>query len=519
MTYNVYLNEVVANLPRLLSLIDKDSTSESYGVADRFYWSWGLIDFGNGTFQGMAHGLSLLWKNQLWPYKTTKKKFIDRIDLLFIGTKKLMRNNGSLEESFPNEGSYCVTALVSFDLLCTLELLKNDIDEQTKKKWLDTIKPLINYLLRREETHAIISNHLATAIAAILRWNDFHYSDKTESHARALFNKMIKHQSSEGWYSEYGGPDPGYQTLCTHYLADIFNLRPNWEFNESIKKSLLFLSYFVHPDGSFGGLYGSRYTRFFYPSGILSFSSSFPEASVISDFMENSIKNKKVVTLSSIDEPNLIPTFNSYCLAAVVKQREVKRKIKKISKKLPFQGPVEQKFFRQSGIFIDKGKNHYTIVAGHKGGLSYHFKDKNKLVIMPGAVVKDKEGRLGSNHNVGSVSISKCKKILTINSPVTQMPKQLMRPWQFILLRVLAISFFRIFFFREITKKILVNKLIDQNKYWSAEVKTTIHLGRELYIHRELTKENKSFGLIEKKYFVPIHMASQGYWQIQDEDE
>ena len=138
---------------------------------------------------------------------------------------------------------------------------------------------------------------------------------------------------------------------------------------------------------------------------------------------------------------------------------------------------------------------------------------------MPGAVVKDKKGRLGSNHNVGSLSISKCNKILTINSPVTQMPKQLMRPWQFILLRVLAISFFRIFFFREITKKILVNKLIDQNKYWSTEVKTTIHLGRELSIHRELTKENKSFGLIEKKYFVPIHMASQGYWQIQDENE
>ena len=37
---------------------DNDQTSLSYGMGDRYHWAWGLIDFGNGTFQGAAHGLA-----------------------------------------------------------------------------------------------------------------------------------------------------------------------------------------------------------------------------------------------------------------------------------------------------------------------------------------------------------------------------------------------------------------------------------------------------------------------------
>ena len=32
--------------------------------------------------------------------------------------------------AFPNEGSYCVTALVAFDLLCAADLLRDDYGEE-----------------------------------------------------------------------------------------------------------------------------------------------------------------------------------------------------------------------------------------------------------------------------------------------------------------------------------------------------------------------------------------------------
>ncbi len=108
MTKNPYLEEIKINLPRLLSLFDIDQTSNSHGMGDRYHWAWGLIDFGNGTYQGAAHGLARLWQAGLWPYKTSKKNFIDRINSIFEAANNLKRKDGSLEESFPREGSYCV---------------------------------------------------------------------------------------------------------------------------------------------------------------------------------------------------------------------------------------------------------------------------------------------------------------------------------------------------------------------------------------------------------------------------
>ena len=84
---NLYLEEIVKNLPRILSLIDNDKTSCGYGLGDRYYWAWGLTDFGNGTFQGIANGLSQLWVSGLWPYQTSFNTFVERINS-FLGSQK-----------------------------------------------------------------------------------------------------------------------------------------------------------------------------------------------------------------------------------------------------------------------------------------------------------------------------------------------------------------------------------------------------------------------------------------------
>ena len=82
-------------------MFDNDRTSASYGLGDRYHWAWGLIDFGNGTFQGAAHGLARLWHSKMWPFDTSQKKFLSRINSIFEATNSLKRNDGSLEEAFP----------------------------------------------------------------------------------------------------------------------------------------------------------------------------------------------------------------------------------------------------------------------------------------------------------------------------------------------------------------------------------------------------------------------------------
>ena len=62
-----YLELIHLTLPRLLALFDTDASRETYGMGDRYHWAWGLIDFGNGTFQGAAHGLARLISADLLP--------------------------------------------------------------------------------------------------------------------------------------------------------------------------------------------------------------------------------------------------------------------------------------------------------------------------------------------------------------------------------------------------------------------------------------------------------------------
>jgi hypothetical protein len=514
---DAYIAEIRANLPRLLSLIDGDPTSKSFGVADRYYWAWGLIDFGNATFQGMAHGMARLWKHGLWPYPTSQEKFLDRIDALFVGAASLTRSDGSLEEAFPNEGSYCVTALVAFDLLVTLDLLDEQISNQKRSQWRNVIQALVGYLVRADETHAVISNHLATAVAALVRWHRLTGDEAPALRARQLMDRILDHQSEEGWFCEYQGADPGYQSLCTYYLADVHQLRPDWNLHGPLQKSIRFLWHFAHPDGSFGGVYGSRYTRFYYPAGFLALAGEIPEAAVLANFMEQSIGRRSVVTLSSMDEPNLVPAFNAYCWAAAM---SMQRYDSDPAANMALPSLVAEPFrveYPKAGLLVDRGPEHYTIISTTKGGAVYHYVNGVATIINAGVVVKSRNGEFGSSHGSSRAEHDRSANVITIASEIVPMPKQLPKPWQFMLLRLMGLTVFRFPAFREWVKRRLVRLLITGGKSWPVGSRRTIKLGRDLEVQDHLSRHSGYEILHGISSFVPIHMASQGYWQLQDE--
>lgn len=527
MTENPYLPELHANLPRLLSMFDADCTSRSYGMGDRYYWAWGLIDFGNGTFQGAAHGMARLWRHGLWPYDTPTEQFISRIDSLFNATANLTRKDGSLEEAFPNEGSYCVTALVAFDLLSAHDLLRPEIGEQMDSRWQAIVAPMIDYLKKADETHAMISNHLATAVAALARWHSLTQAFDAELRARQLLDRILLNQSEEGWFKEYEGADPGYQSLCIYYLADVHKIRPDWQLLEPLRRSIQFLWHFAHPDGSFGGLYGSRCTRFYYPAGVLALASEIPEAMVLADFMAQSIQHKRVVTLSAIDEPNFAPTFNSYCWAAALMAdnnslfSSVDAGNLENNLTLPaLDASLMRKHFPQAGLLINRGMQHYTIVSTHKGGVVYHFVAGKAKIQNAGIVVRHAGGALGSSQSYSTSNKTNLHgDTLEIRAAITPMPKQLPSPLQFIALRILCVSLFRFAALREWVKQQLVRMLITGAKPWPAWNTRVIQLGEKLTFTDEPSLPSGYAQCSDVKTFVPIHMASQGYWQVQDEEE
>ena len=517
---NPYTNQIQQTLPRLLALFDQDRTGKSLGIGDRFYWAWGLIDFPNGTFQGAVHGLARLWQSGLWPYQSDTESFIARLDSLVSGARFATRRNGSCEEAFPHESSYCVTALVAYDILSAAEILgSTDGNEKTLQRWRQTVAPMIDFLKSHDETHAIISNHLATAVAALTRWHRDTGDTDAEHKAQQLMRRILDHQSSEGWFEEYGGPDPGYQTLCLHYLADVHRIRPDWELLEPITRSLRFLWYCAHPDGSFGGVYGSRYTRFYYPSGILALADDIPEAAALAAHMARSIEANTVVTLAAMDEPNLIPMFNSYCWAAELCSQHEHAPQSSTTVLPCLRAAAARTQFPEAGLVVDQGPEHYTIVSTRLGGALSHFKHEQAAQHNTGVVVRDPKGRFGSTWVVAANAEKHLDgDTLIVDAPVGQMTKRLPDPAGFWMLRTICSTLFRFGPLREWAKRQLASWLITKVNRWPAKNVRTIELGYDLIVTDDTTADAGYVVMNDVANFVPIHMASQGYWQLQDEE-
>lgn len=514
---NPYMKEINDNLPRIIALFDSDQTSASYGMGDRFYWGWGLIDFGNGVFQGMAHGFARLWVNGIWPYPTTLQKMLKRIDSIFLGTNRLIRKNGSIDQAFPYESSFAGTGIVAFDLLSAIELMEPQVDQNQRAKWLQIINPMIQYLINADETHGIISNHLAACSAALAKWFSFTGDNDSYARSKTILERILHNQSEEGWFLEYNGADPGYQSLCTYYLASIYLKYPGLIALDPLKRSIRFLWHFAHPDGSFGGLYGSRSTRFFCPAGILALSPYIPEAMSLSYFMDKSIESKRVVTLSAIDEPNLGPMFNSYCWAASLWEKRNSDNLQPIPaiKKGAFRI-----YFKDAGFLIDKGRMHYTIVSTKKGGVTYHFVGDKMDLLDSGVVVTDKKGRWGSSQIFADNATSFEEDTIIIYSRISSMTKRLPGVFQFIALRCMSLLIFRLLpSVREVVKKLLASYLITRKNLWPIRNKRRIMLGEDLSIVDELHGLKPEHTLRHFSCHVAVHMASKGYWQIQDETE
>lgn len=507
---NKYKDIIAQNLPRLLNLYDMDQNSSSYGFGDRLYWGWKISDFVNGTYQGGLHTISIALKLNLIKEKTFILKTIDSI---IRAVKLIQGRDGSLEEAYPSEKSYCVTALVAFDILYSINHLKGTINDDLIQEYLEIIRPLIKFIVKADETHAFISNHLATAAAACIVWEKI--AGERVKRGYELLNLIYRNQSDEGWYLEYGGADPGYQTLCTHYLFLILENLNDERLLQSLRKNAAFLKYFIHPDGTIGGLYGSRNTEVLYPGGIIGLADKIEDFAHISSMLHQKNYFKHGVLPNMIDGNNFIPLLNSYAVAAMYYEKNKKiidRDFKKPTYDFEFC-----KMFGGAGIYIHSTKKYYSILNFKKGGTLKVFNKET------GNVDLEDGGIFGYLKNNKKFSTQQYDQTISFENKLIKckfylVNERFMTPISNIIIRFLALTVFRIRWLGELFKKNLVKMLMTG--------KTNIdgRLTREFkYLDdRIIVKENvippaKCIKFCHPGKSRSIHMASSGYHTIQQE--
>ncbi|WP_375752273.1 hypothetical protein [Vibrio sp. HN007] len=513
---NVFLDQVHRNLPRLLALFNNDTSSATYGVGDRYYWGWKLIDFPNGTFQAAVGGLSSLIKHNMLPDYINEERLIERIDSLFSGTRFILNKNGSLDEALPNEYSFCVTGLVAGELILAAENLKDRVDPTVLQRWVSIISPMIDFLEKQDEHHGVISNHLATNALALVRWSDF-TGENRDVRAKIWVNRILQHQSEEGWFSEYGGADFGYQTWCTSSLVEIFIRRKKWQLGDPIDKSITFLAHGAIPGGLWGGVYGSRMTRFVFPSGVYRLSNKSVVANKLSKFFYKSILDQQSVTLDVIDMGNFVPMFNDYVTCAVEFNRiSTIKEVCTLKQEylLPCERIEYRRVFSESGLLIDSGEDHYTLINLKKGGVGIHSSSSSGLFEIPAFVGKTKNGSIISNQLLDDNAtwyIDDGK--VTLKSETFYVDRPLPSAFKFIVLRGMSLTIFRSLKLGNMVKILLANLLISRKRRAKIKVERQVILGGDIQVYESVENATR----LHVNNFKQIHMASMGYWQKSDE--
>lgn len=496
---NPYLTVVERNLPRILSLISMDNASKSYGMVDRRYWAWKTIDFPNASMQAIASGIARLAKQNNLSKEFSDVRFEELAVEIIKAIKPMISKSGGLSEAFPHEKSFCVTGQVLADMLDALNVLKSNLAKTEFENLLEILEPLAIYLLKNEESHAIISNHLATSALGLVRWANLTNNFNTLNRADYFLQIIHNHASSEGWFLEYLGADPGYQSWALSSLTQIYFESAGLVEDSLLENGFKFIAQFALNDGSFANGAGARLTSFLFSLGPELFSARNDIAKFLSIFSRKYVNTRSYVTLDSIDDSNLAQFFNDS-----VRSAEQFDKFPAIES--GYQRP-EMSIFSEAGLIAKHSEKSSILISAVRGGWTCVAEVDKKKLIYPQTVMKNLKDELfiadATRHFelVGnSVVIRAGIKKLKNHSPSII---------KFIFLRIYILSFGKIKYFRELLKKILVRYLITQKTVKRGTLVRTIDFNSTLISD---SVENCDLVIVNGMESSPYHMASYGYW-------
>ncbi|MBI5418412.1 hypothetical protein HZA55_10820 [Candidatus Poribacteria bacterium] len=388
-----YRKIIIDFYPRLLSLVDRDKFSPLYGCFDKNFWLYKIItDFTSPMYQSGALALALHYtkefdgnilynQNEIKEYAIYAMKF----------WCQLQHKNGALDEWFPGEYSYNATAMTTADIADTYLLLRNKIDTVSKEKILSCLIKTGHWLVNHNDYLSSCSN--AAAIYALysiyLASENYSLAYIFKKHAEYMFDRLLMRQNKqEGWLPEYDGCDPCYMSSTIGYLAKYYIKANELEAVTPLKKAIEFISYFCHPDGSFGGEYGSRGGCVLDPVGLEICAKFSPHAHFVLKNYYNGINNKTALNPLHLDYKYALFFISRYIEAMLYHQPI------QVSYQNDFT-KFTKKYFPVADIGIRRNTNYYCITNLAKGGLFKLFHNNKFLFNDNGYYCILKNGTLG----------------------------------------------------------------------------------------------------------------------------
>lgn len=531
----VYKEFLLNAAPRLLSELDRDPTSITFGSFDREYWAWATKDFSNIDLQRAIYPLALLLVNNfegnVYFMQEKLREWIFAAVKFWINSQ---HKDGSFDHHYPNEYSYVGVAFTLYEIAeayRTMADLNLEIPDDLHDRWLHSMNLAASFLLKNEEKHAFISNHRAGAACALCSMFLITGNKKFSKKSFQIIRKIQSMQSKEGWYSEYSGADPGYQTLDTYYQANFYRLSEDKDTLKSIEASLKFLIYFFHPDGSVGGEYGSRNCPLYFPSGFEFLSPLIPEAEAITDLAIYAVKGDGTPTLLGMDIRNFVPMLSSYAQAFLLSSKNGDSSHKKAS--LPFEEEFEI-YWPESQLYVRSEQGLYSITSFSKGGVIKVFDIDKKELIASHCGYEGESDRVSFssqmlNHaDINASLFAHCsnrknapvKKIsLNFSTPFFVLnKKKIMTPSRFLLFRIFNLTVGKLRLINDLMRKyIIVWIFIYRKSEFPLRLHREFVFGNgDIEIFDTIELKSKSINIRRLSFvdiFTTIYMGSSKYFR------
>ena len=474
MTRDVFARVALDQIPKILTLLDRNPHSPTYGCFDRSFWQYKVIDFPAGMSQEFVYPLALAYHTDLpdniFYQQPVIKEWIEA-GIMYAAFSS--HKNGSCDDYFPYERA---AGAAAFSLLACIEsytLMGLDNPEA-----LHFFSKRADWLAHHQESGRL-TNHQALILLCLellskLLKSDYaprSLTDRWNQSKQEKLEQVLSWQNPEGWFQEYEGCDPGYHTLTISCLARVYELNPSNRLKDAIARAVILASQFVHPDGSYGGEYTSRNTYNFFPHGFELVGKWLPCALNINDRFLQGLQ-KGLGSCYADDRIIGHHTWN-YLLA----WRDF----------IPARPPLKPRrsgrfWLKEGGILIDRRGRTELYLALNKGGVFKLFRDGKlvasdtqfSLLIKDGKKIKNAVGHLVSNYQ----TIVEDNEVAIAGSLGWAKQKQ-MNSLNLIILRLVMLSVGRFFpnLIRKILQKILITgkqqapfkfsrRLLWQDEHW-----------------------------------------------------
>ncbi len=475
----VYLEGVNAKIAKLLTLLDRNLYSKTYGCFDRNFWHYKIKDFPSGMSQEFTLALALVHSTD-YPGNVYYRNEVLRGHILgaIRYTACSSRPDGSTDDYFPYERALGAAVFSLYAVTESYLLLRIEDPEFVK-----FFKHRASWIMNNEESGRL-SNHYA--IAALALHNTFLIT-KEEVFKRAVEKKIeevVSWQDEEGWYQEYEGCDVGYLSVTIDFLAQYYQKTKQGSVLRSLEKAVDFFAEVQHPDGSAGGEYASRSTYLFHPNG---FEVLAPVNEKAARIASSYLGAKQKGLIPDPDDDyivghGLISALNSY-------RNWKDRNTSQMNEK---KGPAFTKHYPHSKLYIFKNKEQWGIFNLAKGGVGKIFKKGELVYNDSGVIVRLRGGRLGVSSRIDPASeIHVASSGFTVGKNLMSFKQQYATPFIFLIFRKFLFFFGPFAWSSRLLRAYLQKKMIVGKKPLTSLYRREVTV-REAEVEIRTTVENAS---------------------------